>query len=149
MVVFAGDYIYRQSACPFPNNEGEDCVGVNLPTTFSSAQADAAKLDFPPANWGDTMQGWFADFFWPARPLLAAAPWLQARGNHEICSRAGHGWHLLMSVAPFQFRARVPRRRAPAAGADRRRSGGTPGRQRGARGGSARIACHSSTSSGL
>jgi hypothetical protein len=28
----------------------------------------------------------------PAAPLLAQAPWIAARGNHELCSRAGPGY---------------------------------------------------------
>ena len=28
----------------------------------------------------------------PAAELLATAPWVVARGNHELCSRAGLGW---------------------------------------------------------
>jgi hypothetical protein len=32
------------------------------------------------------------DFFQPAKRLLRTAPWVFARGNHELCSRAGPGW---------------------------------------------------------
>jgi predicted phosphodiesterase len=42
--------------------------------------------------------GWLADFFAPSAPLLAAAPWIMVRGNHEDCSRAADGW--------FRFLAR-------------------------------------------
>jgi hypothetical protein len=28
--------------------------------------------------------------------LLAAAPWVLVRGNHELCSRGGHGWFRLL-----------------------------------------------------
>lgn len=42
---------------------------------------------------------WRADFFDPASPLLAAAPWIMARGNHESCSRAGFGWSLYLDPA--------------------------------------------------
>ncbi len=34
-----------------------------------------------------------ADFFTPTAPLLAAAPWVMVRGNHEVCNRAGQGWY--------------------------------------------------------
>lgn len=40
-------------------------------------------------NW----QNWELDFFNPAAPLFAAAPWVFARGNHESCSRASTGWY--------------------------------------------------------
>jgi len=40
----------------------------------------------------DTWENWWSDFFQPAAPLLAAAPWVFVRGNHELCSRGGPGW---------------------------------------------------------
>ena len=42
--------------------------------------------------FGDDWPAWQADFFKPAAALLAAAPWIAARGNHEICERAGAGY---------------------------------------------------------
>ncbi len=45
----------------------------------------------------DTWENWKADFFAPARNLLAAAPWIVARGNHEICSRGGRGYFWLLA----------------------------------------------------
>ncbi len=39
-------------------------------------------------NW----ENWRKDFFAPAAPLLRAAPWVLARGNHESCGRAAEGW---------------------------------------------------------
>ena len=45
---------------------------------------------------GDTWDAWKADFFDPAGPLLRAAPWIVARGNHEICTRAGAGYMRLL-----------------------------------------------------
>lgn len=44
------------------------------------------------SNLPDTWEAWRDDFFRPARELLAKAPWVLARGNHELCSRAGPGW---------------------------------------------------------
>ena len=68
LVVHVGDYYYREDACPVGNS---GCSG--------SPHGD---------NWG----AWRADFFEPAAPLLAAAPWVMVRGNHEICRRGGNGW---------------------------------------------------------
>ena len=34
----------------------------------------------------DKWEYWEADFFVPASNLLAAAPWIAARGNHDVCS---------------------------------------------------------------
>jgi predicted phosphodiesterase len=68
LVVHLGDIHYRESPCP----------------------ADRAGCAGSP--WGYGHDAWAADFFLPAAPLLAAAPWLVVRGNHESCARAGHGW---------------------------------------------------------
>ena len=68
LVIHVGDYQYRESPCP---------SGI------------AACTDSP---WGFGWDTWQADFFAPGAPLLAAAPWVMARGNHESCARAGQGW---------------------------------------------------------
>ncbi len=76
LVVHVGDYQYRESACP----PGQPCAG---------------------SPWGYGWDAWNADLFAPARTLLAAAPWVVARGNHELCSRAGQGWFRLLDPAPY------------------------------------------------
>ncbi len=48
------------------------------------------------------LQRWQADFFRPAAPLLAAAPWLFVRGNHESCGRAGLGWFRFFDARSWQ-----------------------------------------------
>eukprot|EP00428_Durinskia_dybowskii_P014247 CAMPEP_0170212984 /NCGR_PEP_ID=MMETSP0116_2-20130129/6114_1 /TAXON_ID=400756 /ORGANISM="Durinskia baltica, Strain CSIRO CS-38" /LENGTH=555 /DNA_ID=CAMNT_0010463531 /DNA_START=116 /DNA_END=1783 /DNA_ORIENTATION=- len=80
LVVHLGDYLYRQTACP--REHGCDDVSSG-------------------SWWGDTWRGWFSDFFDPARPLLESAPWIVIRGNHEDCSRAGHGWFMFMDPRPL------------------------------------------------
>jgi len=81
LVIHVGDYLYRESACP-PGNQG--CAG---------------------SPWGDNWITWQADFFDPAAPLLAAAPIVLARGNHEDCSRAGPGWLRLQGPSAFDASA--------------------------------------------
>ena len=81
LVIHVGDYLYRESACP-PGNQG--CAG---------------------SPWGDNWTTWQADFFTPAQPLLAAAPIVLARGNHEDCKRAGPGWLRLQGPPPLIRRA--------------------------------------------
>ena len=72
LVIHVGDYHYRETPCPAGR---AGCVG---------------------SPYGDNWAVWQHDFFTPAAPLLAAAPWVMVRGNHELCSRGGHGWfHLL------------------------------------------------------
>lgn len=66
LAVHVGDYIYRETA--------KDCGG-KLPC-------------------GDNWKAWNADWFAPVGEMLAAAPWVFARGNHEDCTRGGTGWFL-------------------------------------------------------
>jgi len=78
LVIHVGDYEYRESPCP-----------ANI----------AECADSP---WGFGWDAWQADFFTPAAPLLAAAPWVMARGNHEICARAGQGWWRFLDSHAYQ-----------------------------------------------
>jgi len=77
LVLHVGDYEYRDNPCP-PGNTA--CAGQ---------------------PWGYGSDAWVADFFAPAAPLLAAAPWVMVRGNHEVCNRAGQGWYRYLDPAPF------------------------------------------------
>jgi predicted phosphodiesterase len=78
LVIHVGDYLYRESACPIDNR---GCAG---------------------SPWGYGWDSWDADFFAPAAPLFAAAPWVMVRGNHEDCSRAGEGWFRFMDRQPME-----------------------------------------------
>ncbi len=77
LVVHVGDYLYRENPCPADQT---GCVG---------------------SPWGYGQDAWDADFFTPAAPLLAAAPWVVVRGNHETCVRAGQGWLRLLDPSPL------------------------------------------------
>ena len=81
LVIHVGDYHYRENACP-PDNAG--CAG---------------------SPWGYGWDAWEADFFAPAAALLAAAPWIVVRGNHESCARAGQGWWRFLDPRPLAARA--------------------------------------------
>ena len=72
VVMHVGDYHYRESACP---DTQPGCAG---------------------SPYGDNWAVWQKDFFNPAAPLLAVAPWVLVRGNHENCDRGGHGWFRLL-----------------------------------------------------
>jgi hypothetical protein len=78
LVIHVGDYEYREDACPAGNS---GCAGS-------------------PSGYG--WAPWTADFFAPAAPLFAAAPWVMVRGNHEDCSRAGEGWFRFLDHAPME-----------------------------------------------
>jgi hypothetical protein len=77
LVLHVGDYEYRDNPCP-PGNTA--CAGQ---------------------PWGYGSDAWAADFFTPAAPLLAAAPWVMVRGNHEVCNRAGQGWYRYLDTNSF------------------------------------------------
>ncbi len=77
LVLHVGDYQYRDNPCP-PGNTA--CTGT---------------------PWGYGSDTWMADLFTPAAPLLAAAPWVMVRGNHETCNRAGQGWYRYLDPAPY------------------------------------------------
>jgi hypothetical protein len=77
LVLHVGDYQYRDNPCP-PGNTA--CLGT---------------------PWGYGSDTWAADLFTPAAPLLAAAPWVMVRGNHETCNRAGQGWYRYLDPNPY------------------------------------------------
>lgn len=77
LVVHMGDYHYRENVCP------TDMAGCK---------------DSP---WGYGWDTWEADLFKPGAPLLAAAPWVVIRGNHEECARGGQGWARFMDTRPL------------------------------------------------
>ena len=77
LVVHVGDFHYRESPCP---RARAGCAG---------------------SPWGYGLDAWSADLFEPAAPLLAAAPWVFVRGNHESCDRAGVGWFRYLAAEPW------------------------------------------------
>lgn len=78
LVIHIGDIHYRESPCP---------------------QGNPGCANSPWGYGGDT---WQADLFTPAKPLLAAAPWVFVRGNHESCFRAGQGWFRFIDAQPWR-----------------------------------------------
>jgi len=80
LVIHVGDYHYRETACPTGRG---GCQG---------------------SPFGYGWDAWNADFFLPSAPLLAAAPWLLVRGNHEDCDRAGEGWFRFLAATPLPDR---------------------------------------------
>jgi len=78
LVLHVGDYAYRDNECPA--GLGYNCGG---------------------SPWGFGWDTWEADLFTPGAPLLAAAPWVMTRGNHEQCNRAGQGWYRFLDTQPF------------------------------------------------
>ena len=73
LVIHVGDFHYRETPCPADH---PGCAG---------------------SPYGDNWEVWRRDFFDPAAPLLAVAPWVMVRGNHELCDRGGLGWTRLIA----------------------------------------------------
>jgi len=90
LIIEVGDWFYRDTSCVVPG-VGEFTPGCNDPTR-SNYQ-----------TWGDTFDSWNADVFFPGKPLLAAAPWVMARGNHESCGRGARGWFATLDPHPFDI----------------------------------------------
>lgn len=50
------------------------------------------------SNRPDVWKNWHDDLFKSSKKLMQAAPWIIARGNHELCSRAGPGYFYFMDT---------------------------------------------------
>lgn len=81
LVIHVGDYNYRGT--PNKTQGGEWSYDGCVPEDWGPLVHQSSF---------DTWETWNDDFFVPMAPLLAAAPWVVVRGNHELCSRAGRGW---------------------------------------------------------
>jgi len=77
LIIYTGDYIYREAPCPEGNN---GCKGT---------------------PYGDNLATWKADWLIPAQPLHLTAPMILTRGNHETCKRAGMGWFRYLDARPY------------------------------------------------
>jgi hypothetical protein len=100
LVLHVGDYNYRGTPSSFERSAG----GGSVKTWYYDAGDGAEpseRCEMPGPYYSqnstgnpdaDAWEAWWLDFFQPAGPLLAAAPWVFARGNHELCSHAGPGW---------------------------------------------------------
>ncbi len=99
LILHMGDYNYRGTPGHIHVN-GKKVRVYDAGDNTSSPSCELAgpyygqnsKGSDTPDNWSN----WNKDFFEPAAKLLAAAPWVFARGNHELCSRAGPGWFYLL-----------------------------------------------------
>lgn len=98
LILHMGDYNYRGTGGNFAVSEsgnkiyaydaGDGGFGGNTCGLNDVYQSQNAANSPKPDKWSN----WKLDFFEAAKPLLATAPWVFARGNHELCSRAGVGW---------------------------------------------------------
>ncbi|OCQ21489.1 metallophosphoesterase [Pseudoalteromonas luteoviolacea] len=93
LLLHMGDYNYRGTSGSiskgvYAYDAGDGGYGgktCGLEETYYSQNATGSPKP-------DTWRAWRADFFSSADAILTKAPWVFARGNHELCSRAGLGW---------------------------------------------------------
>jgi hypothetical protein len=89
VILQVGDWFYRDTNCL--SGTAETFPGCNTP---SSANYE---------TWGDTFDSWNADVFFPMKTILATAPWVMARGNHESCGRGARGWFAMLDAYPYNY----------------------------------------------
>ena len=77
LLIHNGDYHYREVQC---STRVPGCAG---------------------SPWGYNWDVWREDIFKPLQELLAVAPWVFTRGNHESCDRAGEGWFRFLDPRPM------------------------------------------------
>lgn len=80
LILFTGDFFYREAACP-----------DNLLALCGGSPSPIKGMPFK-----DTDYSWAADVFIPMSPMLASAPIVVTRGNHEECERGGNGYFIYM-----------------------------------------------------
>jgi hypothetical protein len=98
VLLHVGDYNYRGTSSSLKFDNGTEVevydAGDNVPDDLE-CQLDGTYWSqngaYIPAR-NDNWEDWRDDFFLPAGDLLTTAPWIFARGNHELCSRAGPGY---------------------------------------------------------
>jgi Calcineurin-like phosphoesterase len=117
LILHMGDYNYRGTggSLVVGNEKLEvydagDPVPDDLECQLTSPYYSQNATDSP--RWDD----WRLDFFEPARELLPKSPWVFARGNHELCSRAGPGWFYFLGPGSNLAGAGVPQQRCPPQG---------------------------------
>ncbi|MBK1724360.1 hypothetical protein CKO23_19305 [Thiocystis violacea] len=99
IVLHMGDYNYRGTPGKVAINGKRGHVydaGDNTDSVGCTLAGPYLGQNSPGSDQPDQWMNWWLDFFQPATELLAAAPWIVARGNHELCSRAGPGWFYLL-----------------------------------------------------
>ncbi len=92
----------------------QDCTPTGWPfkAVSKSAAATTPDLVIHVGDYvyvkGDTWENWNDQFFTPAKKLLAAAPWIFVRGNHEICDTKFHGAGFFYLLDPRPLTATCP-----------------------------------------
>jgi hypothetical protein len=95
LILHVGDWFYRDTNCVVP------AAGAVAAHEYVTGCSNSTSAAYEP--WGDTFDSWNHDVFFPGNTLLAAAPWVMARGNHESCGRGARGWFALLDPRPFNL----------------------------------------------
>ncbi|MES1244299.1 MAG: metallophosphoesterase [Acidobacteriota bacterium] len=107
LVLHVGDYNYRGTPSGFKVTvDGQEVQRWYYDAGDGSEPSELCGLPGPYYSQNskdnpdaDTWDAWWLDFFQPAGDLLAAAPWVFTRGNHELCSHAGPGWFYFLDAS--------------------------------------------------
>ncbi len=107
LVVHVGDYNYRGTPSSFERTvDGQPVKTWYYDAGDGAEPSERCEVPGPYYSQNstgnpdaDAWEAWWLDFFEPARPLLAAAPWVFSRGNHELCSHAGPGWFYFLDAS--------------------------------------------------
>lgn len=78
VIIFTGDFFYREGNCPVDK----------------IAYCGSSPTPVPGLPFADTAESWQADVFTPMSDMLASAPIVLTRGNHEACNRGGNGYFI-------------------------------------------------------
>ncbi len=98
LILHMGDSNYRGTSGPILENSDPNKsiyaydAGDSLADPACSYTSSYASQNSQGSPRPDIWSNWQYDFFESAKELLPTAPWVFARGNHELCSRAGVGW---------------------------------------------------------
>jgi hypothetical protein len=107
LVLHVGDYNYRGTPSGFKTTvDGQPVQQWYYDAGDGASPSEQCGIPGPYYSQNstgnpdaDAWEAWWLDFFQPAGDLLAAAPWVFARGNHELCSHAGPGWFYFLDAS--------------------------------------------------
>ncbi len=110
LVLHVGDYNYRGTPSGFkatvPRQQVQQVQQWYYDAGDGATPAEQCGIPGPYYSQNssgnpdaDAWEAWWLDFFQPAGDLLTAAPWVFARGNHELCSHAGPGWFYFLDAS--------------------------------------------------
>lgn len=104
LVVHVGDYNYRGTSGKIEIRQSDGHTqqvrvydaSDNTPSVTCTLFGPYIGQNSAGSTSPDAWKPWQEDFFEPARSLLHVTPWVFARSNHELCSRAGPGYFYLL-----------------------------------------------------